>query len=146
MSNLPTSVVIDGHRLVSLASGDIALEPATDAVDRPGRQATGARERIYIPREWLGWARAARRGWRWEGETLVRELRFRDFEEGLQLLEHIARRAADRKRHPELSIAGNRVRLRIVNPHHAGITLAELRLAAKVNAVIDERGRSADRA
>jgi pterin-4a-carbinolamine dehydratase len=31
----------------------------------------------------------------------------------------------------------NRVRLTITNPHHAGITLAELRLAEKVDAVID---------
>jgi pterin-4a-carbinolamine dehydratase len=57
---------------------------------------------------------------------------------GVHLLELVTRRAEDHKRHPELSIAGNRVRLRIVNPHRAGITLAELRLAAKVNAVIEE--------
>jgi pterin-4a-carbinolamine dehydratase len=31
----------------------------------------------------------------------------------------------------------NRVRLTITNPHHAGITQAELRLAEKVNRVID---------
>jgi Pterin 4 alpha carbinolamine dehydratase len=94
------SVVIDGRRLVALASGDTALEAATDAVDRLGRQVRGARERILVPPEWLGWARAARRGWRWDGDTLVRELRFRDFEEGMHLLEHVARRAEDHKRHP----------------------------------------------
>jgi hypothetical protein len=31
----------------------------------------------------------------------------------------------------------NRVRLTIGNPHHAGLTAAEIRLAEKVNAVID---------
>jgi pterin-4a-carbinolamine dehydratase len=31
----------------------------------------------------------------------------------------------------------NRVRLTITNPNHAGLTEAELRLAEKVNAVID---------
>lgn len=39
-----------------------------------------------------------------------------------------------------MSIVSNRVRLTIANPHGAGITLAELRLASKVNAVIDELG------
>ena len=101
---------------------------------------------MLVPRDWFGWAQAARRGWRWEGDTLTRELRFRDFEEGLSLLEEIGWRAEDHKRHPDLSIAGNRLRLRIANPHRAGITLAELRLAAKVNAVIDELTGPAARA
>lgn len=39
-----------------------------------------------------------------------------------------------------MSISANHVRLRIANPHRDGITLAELRLAAKVNVVVDEFG------
>jgi hypothetical protein len=34
-------------------------------------------------------------------------------------------------------VGDNRVRLQIANPNHAGITEAELRLADKVNAVVD---------
>lgn len=131
------SLVIDGRRLVAYASGDTVLEAATEAADALAWQIRRARERIVVPREWFAWALAARRRWRWEGDALVRELRVRDFEEGMRLLEQVAWRAVDYKRRPELTIAGNRVRLRIANPHRAGITLAELRLAAKANAVID---------
>ena len=35
----------------------------------------------------------------------------------------------------------NHVRLSIENPHHAGITVAELRLAAKVSAALDGYGQ-----
>jgi 4a-hydroxytetrahydrobiopterin dehydratase len=132
------SVVVDGRRLVAYASGDTVLEAAAEAADRLDRKIPRTRDRVLVPGQWFGWAREARRDWRLEGDTLVRELRFRDFEDAMRLLEQVAWRAEDYKRHPELSIAGNRVRLRIVNPHRSGITLAELRLAAKVNAVIDE--------
>jgi pterin-4a-carbinolamine dehydratase len=99
---------------------------------------------INVPRDWIRWADSARRGWSWRGDTLVREFRFRDFDDGMRFLEQVGRRADDRKRHPDISISSNRVLLTIANPHHAGVTLAELRLAAKVNAVIDELGVGGD--
>jgi pterin-4a-carbinolamine dehydratase len=101
-------------------------------------------ERVLVPRAWLAWANSARSGWSWQGDTLVRELRFRDFDDGMRFLEQLGRRAEDHKRHPDISISSNLVRLTIANPHRAGITLAELRLAAKVNAVIDELGVGGD--
>jgi 4a-hydroxytetrahydrobiopterin dehydratase len=134
------SVVVDGTRLAARATGDTSLEAAASAADRLGRRvhAVTGDPRILVPKEWLSWARAARRGWRWQGETLVRELKFRDFGDGMSFLEQVARRAEDYKRRPDMSISSNRVRLRVTNPHRAGITLAELRLAAKVNTVVDE--------
>jgi pterin-4a-carbinolamine dehydratase len=86
----------------------------------------------------LHWVRAARRGWREHGDKLIRDFTFRDFDDGLRFIEQVGRRAEDHKRHPEMSIAAYRVRLTIANPHHAGITLAELRLAAKVNEVVED--------
>jgi hypothetical protein len=42
-------------------------------------------------------------------------------------------------RRPDICIFGfNRVRLTVANPHHAGLTEAELRLARKVDAVLTE--------
>jgi pterin-4a-carbinolamine dehydratase len=58
-------------------------------------------------------------------------------------MSEVGRRAVDYSRHPDMSIRGGRVKLAIANPHHAGITLAELRLAAKVNAVVEELGPGA---
>jgi 4a-hydroxytetrahydrobiopterin dehydratase len=82
-----------------------------------------------------------RHGWRRDGIALVRELHLRDFEEALRLVEHVAQQAVDHFRRPDMCILeGNRVRLIVENRHHAGITLAELRLAEKVSAVLDRPG------
>ena len=77
-------------------------------------------------------------GWRRAGESLVRELSFRDFDEALAFVDRVAASAQDHLRRPDMCILDfNRVRLTITNPNHSGITPAELRLAEKVNAVID---------
>jgi 4a-hydroxytetrahydrobiopterin dehydratase len=77
-------------------------------------------------------------GWRRTGSSLVRELSFRDFDEAIAFVEEVAAAAEDHLRRPDMCIFDfNRVRLTITNPNHAGITLAELRLARKVNAVVD---------
>jgi pterin-4a-carbinolamine dehydratase len=77
-------------------------------------------------------------GWRRVGKTLVRELRTRDFDEALALVERVGRYAIDYERRPDICITEfNRVRLKIFNLHHSGLTEAELRLALKTSAVID---------
>jgi 4a-hydroxytetrahydrobiopterin dehydratase len=80
-----------------------------------------------------------RHEWRREGEALVRDLTFRDFESALRFVERVAQAAVDHQRRPDMCIHDyNRVRLTIANPHHAPLTLAEHRLAAKVDAVVEE--------
>jgi 4a-hydroxytetrahydrobiopterin dehydratase len=77
-------------------------------------------------------------GWRRAGESLVRELSFRDFDEAIAFLQRVAACAEDHLRRPDMCILDfNRVRLTITNPHHAGVTEAELRLAQKVDQVIE---------
>ena len=77
-------------------------------------------------------------GWRVEGEALVRELKLRDFERALRLIDRVAELANDYGRRPDMCVSEfNRVRLSIANLHHAGLTQAEMRLAGKVSAVID---------
>lgn len=72
------------------------------------------------------------------GESLVREFLFRDFSEALAFLERVAVAAQDYLRRPDMCILEfNVVRLTITNPHRAGITAAELRLAEKVDLVVD---------
>ena len=78
-------------------------------------------------------------GWKLEGDALVRELRMRDFDEALGMVTRIAAAAEDHFRRPDMCISEfNRVRIIVANPHHAGITEAERRLAAKVDAVVGE--------
>jgi 4a-hydroxytetrahydrobiopterin dehydratase len=91
-------------------------------------------------------ALAEQQGWRREGMTLVRKLVLRDFDEAMRFLERVAEMANDYGRRPDMCISEfNHVRLSISNLHHARFTLAEIRLAAKVNAVIDEHHSHASR-
>lgn len=81
-------------------------------------------------------------GWHRVGDSLIRELSFRDFDEAIAFVERVAASAADHLRRPDICIRDfNRVRLTITNPHHAGITQAELRLVEKVNRVIAPHDR-----
>jgi len=76
-------------------------------------------------------------GWRRDGTRLVRELGFRDFEEALGFVQRVAEAAVDYGRRPDMCLYGfNRVRLTIANQHGGALTLAEQRLAAKVDEVI----------
>jgi 4a-hydroxytetrahydrobiopterin dehydratase len=81
-------------------------------------------------------------GWRRVEDALVRELAFRDFDQALAFVERVGVVAADHQRRPDMCILEfNRVRLTIRNPHRAGITEAERRLAAKVDAAIEGEAR-----
>src|SRR4051794_4680578 len=136
------SVTVDGRELVARATGDTGLAAATSAAAQLGLtvRPAGDDAHLIVPRDWVQWAREARRGWRWKGDTLVRELQFRDFADGIGFIEEVGNRAEDYSRRPDMSISGGRVQLEIANPHNAGITLAELRLAAKVNTVVEQLG------
>jgi 4a-hydroxytetrahydrobiopterin dehydratase len=76
-------------------------------------------------------------GWRLVGQSLVRDLSFRDFDEAIAFVERVAAAAEDHLRRPDMCILDfNRVRLMITNPNHVGLTEAEWRLAEKVDAVL----------
>jgi pterin-4a-carbinolamine dehydratase len=77
-------------------------------------------------------------GWRVVGDALVRELTFRDYDQARAVADHIADRVDDHHRRPDLVIALNRLDIVIANLHHAGITEAEERLAAKVDAALEQ--------
>ena len=78
-------------------------------------------------------------GWRLERDALVRELTFRDYDEARAFADYLAEHVEDYHRHPDLAITLNRLRIVVANLHHAGVTRAEERLAAKVDAALAER-------
>jgi pterin-4a-carbinolamine dehydratase len=54
-------------------------------------------------------------------------------------MERVADAAVDYERRPDMCVSEfNRVRLTIANLHHAPLTQAELRLAEKVDAIVDD--------
>jgi 4a-hydroxytetrahydrobiopterin dehydratase len=76
--------------------------------------------------------------WRRQGDSLVREIEFRDFSDAVAFLERVAFTVEDYPRRPEMYILScTYVRLTIDNPDQAGLTAAEIRLAEKVNRLID---------
>lgn len=84
-------------------------------------------------------ALAAHRGWKRIGDALVRELIFKEFEDALRFVERVGQAAVDYRRRPDMCISEyNHVRLRVSNLKHAGFTVAEMRLAEKVNAILEE--------
>jgi 4a-hydroxytetrahydrobiopterin dehydratase len=87
----------------------------------------------------LALALAEHPGWRRDGGALVRTMRMKDFEDALALVERVAGAAVDYHRRPDMCISeNNHVRVSIANLHHAGFTVAEIRLARKVDAIIGE--------
>jgi pterin-4a-carbinolamine dehydratase len=78
-------------------------------------------------------------GWRRvRHDALTRELRMRDFDAALALVNRLAQAAEDHLRRPDMCITEfNYVQITVANLHHAGLTEAEFRLLEKVNAVID---------
>jgi pterin-4a-carbinolamine dehydratase len=67
----------------------------------------------------------------------VREIEFADFSDAVAFLERIVF-AVEHPRRPDMCILSNTcVRLTIGNSEHAGLTAAEIRIAEKVNRLID---------
>jgi 4a-hydroxytetrahydrobiopterin dehydratase len=82
--------------------------------------------------------------WRRRGDALIRDFRFRDFPAALAFVDLVGTEAVDYQRRPDLAISDfNRVRVTVANPNHAGLTAGELRLAARVDAVVAAQGASA---
>lgn len=79
-----------------------------------------------------------RPAWRLTAQRLVRELRFKDFPEALGFVERLAGEAEDFGRHPDICLHdGKRVLVSVASPRHAGITVGDLRLTDKVDAVAE---------
>jgi pterin-4a-carbinolamine dehydratase len=79
--------------------------------------------------------------WRREENALIRELRFHDFDECLRFVERVGTQAVDvdHQRRPDMCILEfHTVRVIVANRHHAGVTLAEERLAGIVDRILSE--------
>jgi 4a-hydroxytetrahydrobiopterin dehydratase len=85
---------------------------------------------------------AVAKGWREHGLALVRDFTFRDFDDALRFVGSVGAKAVDFGRHPDMRISMGNVRFVVRNPNHAGLTEAELRLAAKVDAALEEHHRN----
>jgi pterin-4a-carbinolamine dehydratase len=87
-------------------------------------------------------ALASRPGWRVRADGLAREVRCRDFACARSLGDRLANEVSYYGRHPELAIHDDgRLVVSLVDSNHAGVTIADLRLADDADRVIEQHGQ-----
>jgi 4a-hydroxytetrahydrobiopterin dehydratase len=75
--------------------------------------------------------------WRREGETIVRELQLRDFQEAIALVNRVAEAAERANHHPDILVHGwNKLRLQLSTHSQGGVTEADLALAAELDRLL----------
>jgi pterin-4a-carbinolamine dehydratase len=81
----------------------------------------------------------SRPGWHWRKNGLVRELQFRDFASARGFAERLADAATYYGQRPDIAIRDDgRVVLSLFNHNHAGVTVADLALADRIDRAIDQ--------
>ena len=87
----------------------------------------------------VGRALESRPHWHRNTRGLVRRLQFRDFASARSLIEQIADAATYYGQRPDITIRDDgRVVLSLVNRNHAGVTVAELELADRIDRAIEQ--------
>jgi pterin-4a-carbinolamine dehydratase len=87
----------------------------------------------------VGRALEDRPSWHRNRRGLVRALQFRDFASARGFAEQLAGRATYFGQRPDIAIRDDgRVVLSLVNQNHAGVTVADLALADRIDRVIEE--------
>ena len=74
--------------------------------------------------------------WRQEGETLVRDLKFKDFAEAMAYVNRVADLAEEVDHHPDILVHGwNNVRLSLTTHSAGGLTDNDHEMARRIDAL-----------
>jgi 4a-hydroxytetrahydrobiopterin dehydratase len=74
--------------------------------------------------------------WRQEGETLVRDLKFKDFAEAMAYVNRVADLAEEVNHHPDILVHGwNNVRLTLTTHSAGGLTDNDFQMAQRIDAM-----------
>ena len=83
----------------------------------------------------------SRPGWRRQDGGLVRELQCRDFAVARRLAGRLADEVTHFGRRPDIAIHDDgRIVLSLVGPNHAGVTVADLKLADMIDGTVEQHG------
>ncbi|HEY4279822.1 MAG TPA: 4a-hydroxytetrahydrobiopterin dehydratase [Conexibacter sp.] len=75
--------------------------------------------------------------WERDGDTIVREVRCKDFEAAIGLVNRVAEIAESANHHPDILVHGyNHVRLTLSTHSEGGLTAADFALAGQLDALI----------
>ncbi|MCX2726961.1 4a-hydroxytetrahydrobiopterin dehydratase [Thermomicrobium sp. 4228-Ro] len=75
-------------------------------------------------------------GWQRQGETLVRDFKFKNFREAMTFVNRVAELAEERRHHPDITIRYNRVQLALSTHEAGGITERDVELARAIDALV----------
>jgi len=74
--------------------------------------------------------------WRREGDEIVREWRFEDFNEAISFVNRVAEVAEEANHHPDILLHGwNKVKLSLTNHSVGGLTEVDFQMAGRFDAV-----------
>jgi 4a-hydroxytetrahydrobiopterin dehydratase len=72
--------------------------------------------------------------WSREGEQIVRDWQFKDFNEAIAFVNKVADAAEEANHHPDILVHGwNKVRLSLTNHSAGGLTEADFEMAQKID-------------
>ena len=81
-------------------------------------------------------SRLRRLAWEREGDKIVREWRFDDFNEAIAFVNRVAEVAEEANHHPDIFIHGwNKVKLSLTNPSAGGLTEMDFTMAARFDSL-----------
>ena len=72
-------------------------------------------------------------GWKREGDSLVREFKFEDFQASVDFVNRITPPAEEMNHHPDISISWNKVNLTLSTHSEGGITENDFELASRID-------------
>jgi 4a-hydroxytetrahydrobiopterin dehydratase len=77
-------------------------------------------------------SRLKRLAWEREGDEIVREWRFEDFNEAVEFVNRVAEEAEDANHHPDIWLHGwNKVKLSLTNHSAGGLTETDFEMASR---------------
>ncbi|HMV47802.1 MAG TPA: 4a-hydroxytetrahydrobiopterin dehydratase [Blastocatellia bacterium] len=72
--------------------------------------------------------------WRWEGNQIVRDLKFDNFKSAMSFVNRVADEAETMDHHPDIFVHGwNNVRLSVMTHSEGGLTEKDFQLAERIN-------------
>lgn len=81
-------------------------------------------------------SRLKRLAWEREGDEIVREWRFEDFDEAIEFVNRVAEAAQEANHHPDIYVHGwNKVKLSLINHSAGGLTDSDFEMAARFDAL-----------
>lgn len=77
-------------------------------------------------------------GWALDGGTLVKDYKFKDFDQAMEFINRLAAEADELNHHPDWSNSYNKVTLRLTSHAAGGLTDNDFKLAAAADAAAQD--------